>query len=68
MTKQDYNRDYFCVFIVDGVRSVIGYDTLVSNLSKNGVIYRIFRQLESNLLQKLIVRPFHGQTYIFYRH
>ena len=67
MTKQEYNKDFWCVYDSPSTgRIIVSYSRLVEMLGS--YIYVVFRKLAQNKNQKLIIRPFHHQTYIFYRH
>ena len=67
MTAKEYNQNFWCVASTPLFsRRPISFPVLTSLLGSK--IYVVFRKLEQSKNQKLIVRPFHGHTYIFYRH
>lgn len=66
MTKQEFNRDYWCIISTGNFRKPIGYPTLKCML---GVKFdQIMSKLAASLADSVSFRPNHGVCYTFYRH
>lgn len=67
MTAQEFNKNYWCILTSNhGYRKPIGFPMLKCFL---GVKFdRVISRLENCLDDKLVVKPNHGVSIIFYRH
>lgn len=67
MTQKEYNADYWCIVESKTFkRQPVCYTKLRDMLGNK--FDMIINKLVQNKNQKLILRPFHGWQYNFYRH
>lgn len=67
MTAKEFNRDFWVVCSTPFLgRTPISFPLFCSLVGTK--IHLILRKLEQNKNQKLVIKPFHGETYIIYRH
>lgn len=67
MNQKEYNKDFWCIVETPTLkRQPVSYSKLVEML---GIKFNIIiNKLKQNKNQKLILRPYHGSVYTFYRH
>lgn len=64
MDSKSFNHDFKAVLITQELRTFIGYANLVTFLGDRAE--KTFNRLASFKGEKLVCKPFHGTTVIFY--
>lgn len=69
INSKDFNRDFIAKVDTPYYKGLVGYEKLLSMLAPKAekVLDKVCEKIASSLnAQKVVLKPFHGETYIFY--